>query len=92
MKSPTVIADYAGTAGKVRSTPRRPTISSPAIPSALAQAMVKLVDADRPPLRMPFGTDTLAAIARKNAYVTEETAQWRELAASTDFSEARAGG
>jgi hypothetical protein len=48
--------------------------------------MVELVDAQAPPLRLPLGTDTLKAIAEKNAYVTQETETWRALSASTDFS------
>ncbi|WP_245623757.1 hypothetical protein [Paraburkholderia nodosa] len=36
----------------------------------LAAAMISLVDAHPPPLCIPLGTDTLAAIAAKNAYVT----------------------
>ncbi|CAM3463156.1 oxidoreductase [Bordetella sputigena] len=85
VKSPTVIADYAETAGQVRERAARLNHQQPGDPKRLATAMLKLVDAQRPPLRMPFGTDTLAAIAAKNAYVTQETAAWRELAASTDF-------
>ncbi|OZI67231.1 oxidoreductase [Bordetella genomosp. 11] len=85
VKSPAVIADYAETAGKVREHAARISHQQPGDPKRLATAMIKLIDAERPPLRMPFGTDTLAAIAGKNAYVAEETAAWRELAASTDF-------
>jgi hypothetical protein len=44
-----------------------------------------LADAPNPPLRLPLGTGTLAAIAAKNAYVTQETQAWRALSASTDF-------
>jgi hypothetical protein len=39
-------------------------------PKKLAAAMISLVDAQTPPLRFPLDTDTLAAIAAKNAYVT----------------------
>jgi hypothetical protein len=39
-------------------------------------------------VRLPLGTDTLKAIAEKNAFVTEETARWKELSASTDFIQA----
>jgi NAD(P)-dependent dehydrogenase (short-subunit alcohol dehydrogenase family) len=85
VKSPTVITDYAETAGQVRERAERINHQQPGDPKRLATAMIKLVDADRPPLRMPFGTDTLAAIAEKNAYVAQETAAWSELAASTDF-------
>jgi hypothetical protein len=32
-----------------------------------------------------LGTDTLAAIEQKNAFVAEEMAAWRELSALMDF-------
>jgi hypothetical protein len=32
-----------------------------------------------------LGTDTLQAIAEKNAYVEQETADWRALAESTNY-------
>jgi NAD(P)-dependent dehydrogenase (short-subunit alcohol dehydrogenase family) len=83
--SPRVLDDYAATAGRVREIAARINHQQPGDPARLAKAMVNLIDAEQPPLRMPFGTDTLAAIAQKNAYVTEETAAWRDLAASTDF-------
>jgi hypothetical protein len=31
---------------------------------------------------MPFGSDTVAAIAAKNSAVTDEVASWRQLATS----------
>jgi NAD(P)-dependent dehydrogenase (short-subunit alcohol dehydrogenase family) len=86
VKSPRVIADYAATAGAVRERATAANHQQPGDPARLAAAMVKLVDAEQPPLRMPFGTDTLAAIANKNAHVAAETAAWSELAASTDFA------
>jgi NAD(P)-dependent dehydrogenase (short-subunit alcohol dehydrogenase family) len=86
VKSPRIIADYAATAGVVRERATAANHQQPGDPVRLAAAMVKLVDAEQPPLRMPFGTDTLAAIANKNAHVAAETAAWSELAASTDFA------
>jgi hypothetical protein len=32
-----------------------------------------------------LGTDTLQAIAQKNAYVEQETANWRIVAESTNY-------
>jgi hypothetical protein len=37
-------------------------------------------------LRMPFGSDTVATIEAKNAFVAEELNNWRTLAISTDFA------
>jgi NAD(P)-dependent dehydrogenase (short-subunit alcohol dehydrogenase family) len=83
--APDVIDDYDETSGAVRRFATQINHGQPGDPKKLAAAMVKLVDAPNPPLRLPLGTDTLAAIAAKNAYVTQETEAWRELAASTDF-------
>jgi hypothetical protein len=38
-----------------------------------------------PPLRMPFGSDTVAAIEAKNAFVVQELARWQSVSVSTDF-------
>jgi NAD(P)-dependent dehydrogenase (short-subunit alcohol dehydrogenase family) len=82
-----VIADYDETSGAVRRKAAQLNHSQPGDPTRLAQAMVVLVDAPNPPLRLPLGTDTLAAIAAKNAYVTHEMQTWQTLSASTDFVE-----
>ncbi len=42
-------------------------------------AMITLVDAADPPLRLALGTVTLAAIAAKNAYVAQETQVWKSV-------------
>jgi len=83
--SPRQLADYAGTAGRVREIAGQISLNQLGDPERLAQAMLKLVSAKTPPLRLPMGTDTLKAIADKNAVVERETAEWHELAASTDF-------
>jgi len=83
--SPRILDDYAATAGQVRERAVQVNQKQPGDPNRLAQAMVALVSSPTPPLRLPLGTDTLQAIADKNAYVAEETARWHELSASTDF-------
>jgi hypothetical protein len=45
-----------------------------------------LVAAPNPPIRMPFGSDTVARIEAKNNLVAKELAIWRDLAVSTDFA------
>ena len=83
--SPRILADYATTAGAVRARARQISLKQPGDPQRLAQALLALVASLTPPLRLPLGTDTLAAMAEKNAFVAAETAAWRELSASTDF-------
>jgi len=83
--APNVIGDYDETAGAVRRRAAQMNHNQPGDPKKLAAAMVTLVDAPNPPLRLPLGTDTLAAIVAKNADVAEEMETWRALSASTDF-------
>jgi NAD(P)-dependent dehydrogenase (short-subunit alcohol dehydrogenase family) len=65
----TQILDYAETVGKMRTLASERNYQQPGDPTKLAQAMLQLANADTPPLRLPLGTDTLQAIAEKNAYV-----------------------
>jgi len=88
--SPRMLADYADSAGRVREAARQISLNQPGDPERLAQAMLTLVEAPRPPLRLPMGTDTLQTIADKHAFVEQETAEWRGLAASTDFPKPQA--
>jgi len=83
--SPRVIDDYAQTAGQSREASRQINHQQPGDPEKLAQALITLVQSPQPPLRLPLGTDTLAALEAKLAFVQQETAAWRALAASTDF-------
>jgi NAD(P)-dependent dehydrogenase (short-subunit alcohol dehydrogenase family) len=88
--SPRVLDDYAATAGRIRGLAGQISLNQPGDPERLARAVLALADADAPPLRLPLGTDTLQAIAAKQAVVERETAAWREVAASTDFPQVQA--
>ena len=85
VESPAVIPDYASTAGQVRTHARSVSLQQPGDPARLAQAVVALTRAARPPLRLPLGSDTVAAIEAKHALVSTELAAWRAVATSTDF-------
>jgi NAD(P)-dependent dehydrogenase (short-subunit alcohol dehydrogenase family) len=84
--SPSSIADYKDTpAGAMRDFAAGHNHGQPGDPKRLAKSMITLAHAANPPLRMPFGSDTVGAIEAKNGYVAKEMADWRELAVSTDF-------
>jgi NAD(P)-dependent dehydrogenase (short-subunit alcohol dehydrogenase family) len=85
VESSTVIADYADTAGKVRAFAKTVSLQQPGDPVRFAQAVLKLVAAPHAPLRLPLGSDTVAAIEAKHQFVTQELADWRSVAISTDF-------
>jgi NAD(P)-dependent dehydrogenase (short-subunit alcohol dehydrogenase family) len=86
--SPNVIPDYAETVGAMRNFAAGANHAQPGDPAKLAKAMLNLVNAAEPPVRMPFGSDTVARIEEKNAKVAEELARWRQLSLSTDFTAA----
>ncbi len=88
--SPVIIEDYAETSGAMRANMASANHAQPGDPARLARAIVTMVNDPEPPLRMPFGSDTVAAIEAKNAIVAAELAKWRELAVSTDFADEQA--
>jgi hypothetical protein len=81
------IGDYESTVGKTRLFAVEGNHQQPGDPAKFAQALLKLVNAAEPPLRLPLGTDALERIMQKNAFVAQETARWRSLSTSTDFKE-----
>ncbi|TDR89257.1 oxidoreductase [Enterovirga rhinocerotis] len=81
------IEDYAETAGAVREHAAGLSHRQPGDPVKLAAALVELGGRPDAPLRMPYGSDTVAAIEAKNVSVAEGLATWREVAVSTDFQE-----
>lgn len=84
--SPRILDDYAQSAGRVREAAKEINHNQAGDPLRLAQAMLKLVEADTPPLRLPMGTDTLKVIADKHAFVEAEVKTWKALSASTDYT------
>ncbi|MGO4351393.1 oxidoreductase [Rhizobium sp. RAF36] len=85
--SPASIPDYVGTpAGNMRDFAASANHAQPGDPAKFAVGIVTLVNAENPPLRMPFGSDTVAKLSEKNAFVEQELSTWRALAVSTDFA------
>ena len=83
--SPTSIPDYAETVGAMRKAMADANHGQPNDPQKLAPALLKLVSAAKPPVRLPLGPDTVEAIEKKNTFVAQELAEWREVAMSTAF-------
>ena len=44
---------------------------------------------DKPPLRLPLGSDALAAIEQADRAKLEELERWRTLSVSTDYPRAQ---
>ncbi|MGF6233806.1 NAD(P)-dependent dehydrogenase (short-subunit alcohol dehydrogenase family) [Inquilinus ginsengisoli] len=89
--SSTRISDYDGTAGATRSRAADLNHDQPGDPDKLAAVLVAFADAPNPPIRLPLGSDTIAAIEAKHASDAAILADWRSVAASTDFVSSRSG-
>ncbi len=59
----------------------------PGDPKKAALAMIKAVDSDNPPLRLPLGADTVEAIEGALEYIKAEIDAWREVSVNTAFDE-----
>ncbi|WDZ79776.1 oxidoreductase (plasmid) [Ensifer adhaerens] len=86
--SPIEIDDYAETAGIVRHKAKEISHNQPGNPDKLADVLISFVDAENPPVRLPLGSDTVAAIEAKHASDAQILAQWRAVSLSTDFEPA----
>lgn len=82
--SPAIIGDYAETAGKVRTIATELNHSQPGDPQRLAKVLVEFIDAPNPPVRLPLGSDTVAAIEAKHTSDKTIIAEWRSVSVFTD--------
>lgn len=57
----------------------------PGDPARAAKVILKVAATDRPPLRLPLGSDAIEAIEQADRTKLEELRRWRELSLSTDF-------
>jgi NAD(P)-dependent dehydrogenase (short-subunit alcohol dehydrogenase family) len=86
--SPAQIPDYDTTAGAVRSRASGLNHNQPGDPERLARVLVDFADTSNPPIRLPLGSDTVAAIEAKHASDAAILADWRDVSLSTDFPSA----
>ena len=83
---PTTIGDYHETSGAMRTFAAGVNHQQPGDPQKLAAVLVAFADARNPPVRLPLGSDTVAAIEKKDAQTAKILADWRQTAVSTDFA------
>lgn len=63
----------------------------PGDPRKAAQAMIKVVESENPPLRLPLGEDAVTALEGKLETVKKGIAPWREVSVDTAFEGAIIG-
>ncbi|MBA3711378.1 MAG: SDR family NAD(P)-dependent oxidoreductase [Pyrinomonadaceae bacterium] len=63
----------------------------PGDPRKAAQAMIKVVESENPPLRLPLGEDSVTAIEAELEAVKKDIAPWREVGIDTAYAGATFG-
>jgi NAD(P)-dependent dehydrogenase (short-subunit alcohol dehydrogenase family) len=80
------IADYDAVMDPIRAARHAKSGNQPGNPAEAAQALLKLVESDNPPVRLYLGTDALKLVADKLEAMKAEIAAWETVSRSTDFS------
>jgi len=76
---------YADTVGKTATMQRNYDGRQPGDPDRAAQAIITVVSADKPPLRLVLGSDAYARAERADESRLAEMRAWRSFSESTDF-------
>jgi NAD(P)-dependent dehydrogenase (short-subunit alcohol dehydrogenase family) len=79
------MAAYADSVGQARAMVRQLDGNQPGDPARAAQAIIRVVEAPRPPRRLPLGQIALDNIRAKLHDQLDELEAWAELGASSDF-------
>ena len=86
--SPIVIEDYATTAGKNKNDIRGYSGNQPGDPARAAQAIVRAVEAENPPLRLLLGAGALKGARIKLEQLKKDFDTWEETTLWADFPKA----
>jgi NAD(P)-dependent dehydrogenase (short-subunit alcohol dehydrogenase family) len=86
-QSPIRIDDYAETAGKRREATLATYGSQPGDPARAAEAIVTVLEAEEPSLRLLLGTAALKVARGKLDSLQRDFARWEDLSKSTEVTE-----
>lgn len=79
------IADYDELFEPVRAARRAASGNQLGNPAKAAEAVLAVVEAEKPPVHLVLGSDALRLVASGRAAVTADIENWEELSRSTDF-------
>jgi NAD(P)-dependent dehydrogenase (short-subunit alcohol dehydrogenase family) len=85
-RTPRSIADYDAVMDPIRAGRQAKSGNQPGDPAKAAQALLALVEADNPPVRLFLGADALGLVEDKLDAMKAEIGAWDELSRSTSFS------
>lgn len=83
------IDDYAETAHKFVKMQQESSGEQPGDPDKAAQAIIKVVESDNPPLRLVLGEDALSGVRKKMESYQQELKEWEEVSRNTAFEGAK---
>lgn len=85
-RTPRSIGDYDAVMDPIRLARQAKSGNQPGDPAKAAQALLRLVEADTPPVRLFLGEDALGLVDNKLDAMHAEMTAWEALSRSTSFS------
>lgn len=85
-RTPRSIADYDAMMDPIRAARQAKSGNQPGDPDRAAQALLRLVEAERPPVRLFLGEDALGLVKGKLDAMWAEIAAWESVSRSTSFA------
>jgi NAD(P)-dependent dehydrogenase (short-subunit alcohol dehydrogenase family) len=85
-RTPRSMSDYDAVMDPVRAARQAKSGNQPGDPAKAAQALLALVEAPNPPVRLFLGADALEFVGQKIQGMQEEIAAWEALSRSTSFT------
>lgn len=85
-RTPRSIADYDAVMDPIRAARQAKSGNQPGDPAKAAQALLALVYAENPPVRLFLGDDALGLVNDKLEAMSDEVRQWGALSRSTSFA------
>nr|WP_183191581.1 oxidoreductase [Ancylobacter tetraedralis] len=85
-RTPRSIADYDAVMDPIRAARQTKSGNQPGDPGKAAQALLALVDAENPPVRLFLGEDALGLVDQKLDRMRDEISAWEALSRSTSFA------
>lgn len=85
-RTPRSISDYDAVMDPIRAARQAKSGNQPGDPAKAAKALLAIVDAETPPVRLFLGEDALGVVVQKLGAMQAEIAAWDTLSRSTSFA------
>lgn len=85
VRAPRTVPDYDAVFDPIRAARQAKSGRQTGDPAKAARAVLRVIDADNPPVHLVLGTDALRVVEQGRQRLAEDIAAWADLTASTDF-------